>query len=214
MIDSEEVARYLQENPGFAEQYADILASIYVPHPHDGRAIPIGERQLITLREKNRLLETKLRELIKFGEENDAIGEKMQRLSIGLLKARSIEALFYVLENSLREDFEVPHVAIRIWGTGSGNIDLPEFSDPGKGSVEIAESLVQPHCGHHVASDLLGWFEGGEHLRSFALLPLREEKTIGLLVLASEDPQRFAPDIGTLYLKRLGEWVTAALSRF
>ncbi len=214
MIDSEEVARYLQENPGFAEQYPDVLASIYVPHPHDGRAIPIGERQLITLREKNRLLETKLRELIKFGEENDAIGEKMHRLSIGLLRARSLEALFYVLENSLREDFEVPHVAIRIWGVDAHGADLPEFSSPGQGPVEIAESLVQPHCGHHIAPELLSWFEGREHLRSFALLPLKDEKAIGLLVLASEDPQRFAPDIGTLYLKWLGEWVTAALSRF
>ena len=62
MMTAEEVAQYLQENPGFAEQYADLLASIYVPHPHDGRAIPIGERQLIALREKNRLIETKLRE--------------------------------------------------------------------------------------------------------------------------------------------------------
>ena len=211
---SEEVAHYLQENPGFAEQYADLLASIYVPHPHDGRAIPIGERQLITLREKNRLLETRLRELIKFGEENDAIGEKMHRLSLALLKARSLEALFYVLENSLREDFEVPHAALRVWGMDSGNMDLPEFSHPGEVGIEIAESLAQPYCGHHAASELLAWFGGGGHLRSFALVPLRAEATVGLLVLASEDPQRFAPDIGTLYLKRLGEWVTAALSRF
>lgn len=213
MMKAEEVAGYLQENPGFAEQYADLLSSIYVPHPHDGRAIPIGERQLITLREKNRLLETKLRELIRFGEENDEIGEKMHRLSLVLLKARSLEALFYVLESSLREDFEVPHVALRVWGR-DGGLDLPEFSAVPVSAIEIAESLVQPYCGHHVADELLAWFGGGGHLRSFALVPLREVGTIGLLILASEDPQRFAPDIGTIYLKRLGEWVTAALSRF
>ncbi len=214
MMTAEEVAHYLQENPGFAEQYADLLASIYVPHPHDGRAIPIGERQLIALREKNRLIETKLRELIRFGEENDDIGEKMHRLSLALLKARSLEALFYVLENNLREDFEVPHVALRVWGMDAG-ADLPEFSPVGASEIEIAESLTQPRCGHHIASELLSWFgEAGEHLRSFALVPLYGEKAMGMLVLASEDPQRFAPDIGTLHLKRLGEWVAAALSRF
>ena len=214
MMKAEEVAQYLQENPGFAEHYADLLATIYVPHPYDGRAIPIGERQLISLREKNRLLESKLRELIRFGEENDAIGEKMHRLSIALLKARSLEALVYVLENSLREDFAVPHVAFRVWGMDAASTDIPEFSAPSGGEMEIAESLIQPYCGHHVASELLAWFANGAHLRSFALVPLREDRATGLLVMASEDPQRFAPDIGTLHLKRMGEWVGAALSRF
>src|SRR4051812_11806217 len=69
------VASYLQEHPEFFEQYADMLAEIYLPHPHGGRAIPISERQILTLRERSRQLETRLREIIQFGEENDAIGE-------------------------------------------------------------------------------------------------------------------------------------------
>jgi len=35
-----------------------------------------------------------------------------------------------------------------------------------------------------------------------------------MLALASEDPLRFYPDMGTMYLKRLGELATAALGRF
>jgi uncharacterized protein YigA (DUF484 family) len=35
-----------------------------------------------------------------------------------------------------------------------------------------------------------------------------------LLALASEDPQRFYPEMGTLYLKRLGELVGAAVGRY
>ena len=34
-----------------------------------------------------------------------------------------------------------------------------------------------------------------------------------LLALASEDPQRFYPEMGTLYLRRLGEIAAAALER-
>ena len=37
-----------------------------VPHPHGGRAISIAERQILTLRDKSRQLETKLVELIRF----------------------------------------------------------------------------------------------------------------------------------------------------
>ena len=54
---AEDVARYLRDNPGFFEDYADVLAQIYIPHPHGGRAIPLSDRQMLTLREKSRTLE-------------------------------------------------------------------------------------------------------------------------------------------------------------
>ena len=76
-LDANAVADYLQEHPEFFAKYADVLAEIYVPHPHDGHAIPIAERQIVTLREKNGQLESKLQELIKFGAENDSISEKL-----------------------------------------------------------------------------------------------------------------------------------------
>lgn len=30
----DEIADYLKNNPGFFEQYADLMAQIFVPHPH------------------------------------------------------------------------------------------------------------------------------------------------------------------------------------
>ena len=43
-----EVAAFLEAHPEFFEEYADLLADIYIPHPHGGRAIPISERQILT----------------------------------------------------------------------------------------------------------------------------------------------------------------------
>ena len=37
--------------------------------------------------------------------------------------------------------------------------------------------------------------------------------TIGMIALGSEEAQRFYADMGTLYLERLGEMVSAALAR-
>jgi len=60
-----------------------------------------------------------------------------------------------------------------------------------------------------------GWFgEGGGLLKSFAYISLRTDKVFGLLALGSEDPKRFYPDMGTLYLKRLGELIATSLVRF
>src|SRR3972149_4876458 len=77
---AEDVAVDLPENPEFFEQYSELLLQISIPNPHGGHAIPLSDRQVLTLREKTKVLETKLSELIRFGEENDAIGEKMHRL--------------------------------------------------------------------------------------------------------------------------------------
>ena len=63
----EDVARYLKDHPEFFEHYADMIGDISIPHPHGGRAIPISERQIISLREKNKILEGKLRELVEYG---------------------------------------------------------------------------------------------------------------------------------------------------
>ena len=56
-MDAAAVAEYLKENPRFFEDYADVIAEIFVPHPHGGHAIPIAERQIVTLRERIQDLE-------------------------------------------------------------------------------------------------------------------------------------------------------------
>src|SRR5450759_514333 len=110
----EAVASYLKQHPEFFEQYADFLSTIFIPHPHGGRAISISERQILTLREKGKQLEGKLRELIEFGEKNDAIGEKLHRLTLTLISARDVEAVIEALYFNLREDFAVPHTVLRL----------------------------------------------------------------------------------------------------
>src|SRR3979490_315614 len=91
LMDAKAVADYLQQHPEFFAEYADVLSEIYVPHPHGGHAIPIAERLIVTLREKNGLLETKLRELIQFGGENDSICEKLHRSTLALFSAADLE---------------------------------------------------------------------------------------------------------------------------
>ncbi len=210
----EEVAAWLKQHPEFFEQYADALAEITIPHPHGGRAIPISERQTLSLREKNRQLEGKLREVIQFGEENDAISEKVHRISTALLAASDMPGVLNAVYLNLREDFAVPHVALRVW-RGNGYADLPEFGPVSAASREFAGSLAHPHCSAHAMVDTASLFgEAGSHLRSFSYMPLRDTETFGLLALGSEDAQRFYPEMGTLYLKRLGELVGAAVARY
>jgi uncharacterized protein len=214
-LKAEDVARYLEENPVFFEQYADLLSQIYIPHPHGGRAIPLSERQVLTLRERARALEKRLADLLEVGEENDAIGEKMQRLCLALLPVPDLNSLLAALYYNLHEDFAVPHVALRVWRAGAAG-DLAELHGVSDDMKRYAAGLAQPVCGPGGNAEATAWFgEAASHVRSVACVPLRDKsECFGMLVLGSEDASRFYPEMGTVYLKRLGELASASLLRF
>ena len=211
---AEDVAKYLKDHPNFFDEHAFLLTDVFIPHPHGGRTISIGERQVLALRDKVKVLETKMGELIQFGEENDAISEKVHRITLALMMARNLESLLHSIYFNLREDFSVPHVALRLWGPIAAHPDMPEFASVSNELRVYAENLTIPACGPHALYDTMNWFgEESDHLRSFAMVALREEQAFGLLVLASEDLERFYPDMGILYLKRLSELISVALMR-
>jgi uncharacterized protein len=209
---AEDVAIFLRSHPQFFDQHPELLESIHVPHPYGGRAIPLAERQTVALREKVKLLEGRLAELIHFGEENDAISEKVHRLAVALAAARDFPALAQSLYFHLREDFAVPHVALRVWGK-SVPVDFEEAGVVEEAQRRHGESMGAPQCGPAAANPFVPWFRAAaEHVRSVALVPLGQTAVFGLLALGSEDPQRFYPEMGTLYLRRIGELCAAGVS--
>jgi hypothetical protein len=214
MLRADDVARYLQGNPKFFEEYAELLAQVVIPHPHGGRAISITERQILTLRERAKQLEGKLAELIRFGEENDAIGGKVHRFAVALAGAADLPAVLQAARAHLGEDFAVPHVALRLWSVPPAT-DAAEFEEVDEQTRASAAGLAHPYCGPSTGQPAVQWFGSlGGHVRSLALVPLRRDaEIIGLLALGSEDGQRFYPEMGTLFLSRIGEMLSASLCR-
>ena len=216
-MDANEVAAYLKNHPEFFIQYAELLNRIHIPSPHGGRAISITERQLGNLRDQVRQLENKLAELIRFGEDNDAVGTKVHRLSVDLHGASDRAATCSVLYDHLRDDFGVPHVAIRLWGLAGG--DSVEFAAVEAGIIAFAAGCGEPYCGPAQGQAAVAWLgEQAGHVRSVAQIPLRRLgqsacECIGLMLLASEEAQRFYGEMGTLYLRQIGELAAAALCR-
>jgi uncharacterized protein YigA (DUF484 family) len=211
---AEDVAKYLAEHPEFFDKYSELLAAVQVPHPYGGHAIPLSERQVFTLRERSRALEGKLRELVQFGEENDTISDQVQRISIALLRARDLDAMLDTLQRNLREDFNVPAVGLRIWAAPGRRL-RSEFDPVGEEVQVFAESLANPYFCTTAMFDTRAWLApDGDDLASLVYVPLRGDAgPLGILALGSPDPHRFTPDMGNLYLIRLGELISAALQR-
>lgn len=209
-LDAEAVAQYLQDHPSFFDRYADLLNSVQIPSPHGGRAIALSDRQVQSLREKNRALENKLGELISFGEENDTISDRVHALAVALINAGGTTQVFDTLYSQLSSGLQVPYVALRVWeGAGDG----PEFEAVSDELREFADKLVQPYCGANENFEAVAWF-GPAEVGSVVFIALRDaEHSFGLLALGSGDPQRFYPEMGTLYLERIGNLASAALAR-
>ncbi|GAA5163653.1 DUF484 family protein [Viridibacterium curvum] len=213
-MNAQDVLNFLQDNPDFFAEHPDLLAELNVPHD-TGAAISLTERQIATLREKNSQLQAKLSELVGFGEENDAISTKVHRLTLSLLRSESFESSSQSLYTHLLEDFAVPHVQLRIWNSILKR-PLPEFVEVSEALRFEAADLQHPRCGPATAGEILEWFgEDADKLRSWALIPLRRDAQVfGMLALGSEDPQRFFAEMGTLYVERIGDLVSAAVLRY
>lgn len=216
-MNAEDVARYLRDNPDFLSDHGELFTRLTVPHPqHGGQAISLAERQLHALRDKIGQLEQKLSELIRFGEENDDISDKVHRLSLALVEAGSFDGVRHALASSLQEDFSVPHIALQVWdgaaneGEGNGNGNAAPV---GEAARRYFAGLRHAYCGAPDNIEVLSWFgEAAPHVRSVALVPLRHrDETIGVLALGSAESERFYPEMGTLYLGRIGDLAAAAL---
>ncbi|WP_126444042.1 DUF484 family protein [Sulfuricystis multivorans] len=211
---AKDVAQYLKDHPDFFNQYAELLAQISIPDPHGGRAVSITERQIGALRDQVRRLEGKLAELLRFGEENDVLSAKTHRLAVALARCGDSASVFLVLYAHLGGGFAIPHVAVRLWDV-PGNPEALEFQPVSAAAKDYVRELKYPYCGASSWADVEDWFgEDGKGVRSLAIVPLRdEETTFGMLALGSEEPERFYPGMGTVYLERIGELASAALTR-
>jgi uncharacterized protein len=215
-ITEDDIANYLSTNPDFFERQAEVLATVQLLSQHGKRAVSLAERQAEMLREKIKSLEGRIMEMVRNGNENVMIADKMQKWTRTLLLTQQALDLPVTVTHELKSQFLVPQVAIKIWAV-NGLFSEEEFavgvSDDAK---TFASSLQLPYCGVNASFEAANWLDQPELAASLALIPLRAGMALeafGMLVLASPDPQRFNAGMGTDFLERIGEITSAALSR-
>lgn len=203
---ADNVAEYLQNNPDFFEAHSNLLNDIVIRHPYGGRTISLSERQMIMLRERVKELEKKLHEWMEIAKENEALQDKVHQYTLALFGVKDLLTLQEVAKRNLREIFAVPHAAIHLW----------KEQPPSAEIIAFADQHLKPVCMHQAVHNTQSWFgQNAEHLRSFSYLPLRHNaESIGMLILASEDAQRFYPEMGTMFQQRIAETVSSALQPY
>jgi uncharacterized protein len=213
-ITEADIANYLVQTPGFFERHAELLAAVQLKSPHGQRAVSLQERQMEMLRERIKGFEHKIIEMIRAGQENMALADRLHRFTRTLLRTADAARLPAATVESLAHEFMIPQVALRLWSV-QGTFDGEAFAQPVSDDVKaFAASLTLPYCGVNGGFEAAEWLDDAATVKSMAMIPLRAgDDCFGLLALGSPDPTRYAADMGTEFLVRIGDLVGAALAR-
>lgn len=214
MTNEVEVAQYLENNPQFFSNHTGLLATMHLPNPHGNGTVSLAERQQVAQRDKIRQIERKYNELLQFGIENDEKSNKVHRLTLALLSANNLTEVLQTLNTSLHNDFDISSIKVMLWAEPKNHDDSshPAFEEVDDLSKAWAEGLIEPYCGTLPDENLVS-IKPNDDAKSYAIALLEIGTPVGLLVMASNDEQRFYPDMGTVFVKRVGELVSAALSQ-
>ncbi|MGE8619723.1 MAG: DUF484 family protein, partial [Achromobacter spanius] len=165
---AQDIAAFLQDHPGFFDEHADVFATMQVPHPHGSRAISLGERQILTLRERNRELEWRLNELVRNATANESIGSHLAKWCSRLLSENDAQRVPGEIALGLAEQFELNHVALRLWNLSE--LAPTGYGEPTSQDVRtFTDSLKTPYCGTDTDFEAAGWLDSKP--KSLALVP-------------------------------------------
>jgi len=218
-ITEDDIANYLANTPDFFERHAELLAAVQLNSPHSNRAVSLQERQAQMLREKIKMLEHRLMDMMRNGHDNMLLTDKLLQWARSLFLATDPLALPGEMAAEIQDQFAVPQVGIKVWDVA------PQFAqaDFAQGVSDdaklFASSLSEPFCGVNTGFEVVSWLADPQAAASLAILPLRSgplgstAPAFGLLVLASPDAQRFNSTMGTDLLARIAELASAALSK-
>lgn len=209
------VAAYLQAHPDFFRERDELLLSMQVPHQR-GDAVSLVERQLALLRARNIEMRHRLSQLMDVARDNDRLFEKTRRLNLALMDATSLEELVIAVEDSLRQDFQVPFVSLVLFGDNPmpvGRWVSSAEAQRALGGLLAEGKAVSGSLREHELDFLFGE-EQRKQIGSTAVVALNHQGLHGVLAVASRDPQHYKSSVGTLFLSYIAEVLSRVLPRY
>lgn len=215
-LNEEQVATYLRTHPDFLARYPELLETLQLQHS-SGSAISLIERQVEILRGRSQRLEDRLGTLLEAARDNERRAANVHRLARTLIRAPTLAATILGLQQCMKEDFGIDEIYVGVLGPllKHTNIDGLARLEPDSAVVRSWDNFFRTkliECGPLAEAQARLLFPKAAELpQSAAIAPLEKDRNLGMLVLASRDPQRFQPRQGRLFLEMTAELVAAAI---
>ncbi|MDR1311976.1 MAG: DUF484 family protein [Burkholderiaceae bacterium] len=212
-IDPEAVAGYLSRHPEFFNEHALLLSEIRLSSPRIGNTISLHDRQMEIMREKYRMLERRMAEMVQIARSNDSLLYRIQEWTRSLLKVADNASRPHAITLELQNILSVPSATLRLWHLKEEYRDRWYAGDVSDEIIQYAEKLSVPYCGQSDGSPVRGWFDAEQQpVASLAVAPLRKDDMVfGLIVMGSPEETRFRADMATDFLSEIAKTASAAL---
>ena len=216
LLDDAQVAAYLKSHPDYLSRHPELLEDIELRHAA-GSAVSLIERQVDILRAKNQRLEDRLARLMDAARDNEKRSDNVHKLARTLIRAPSLAGVVAGLRQCMREDFGVDEVFVGLNPTFYKRHDIEGLTavEPDSKIGKAFENFFRTRlveCGPIAEAQARLLFPKAEALpQSAAIVPLEKEKHLGMLALGSQDPARFQPRQGRLFLDLTAELLSAAV---
>ncbi|NRA53839.1 MAG: DUF484 family protein [Gammaproteobacteria bacterium] len=200
LVDETTVAEYLLDHPDFFQNNPQLLNQLSLETAQQG-TISLVTRQQQLMREKIHNLEDEITALMSIASHNQQLYQKFSQLHNQLLDCEIVEQLASVLYTSFTEQLGMTEVAIKLFKTHS-----PTELHCQRSTLDniMVQRLDKTHCyfgriNQQEQHLLFGQTTPG----SVALISLGKHGELGLLAIASADPNHFEPTMDNLMLMQL-----------
>src|SRR5689334_14320522 len=213
-LEAAAIAAYLEAHPDFFIEHEELLPALRIPHQR-GDTISLVERQMTILRDRNIELRHRLSHLMDVARDNDRLFDKTRRLILTLMDATSLEDVVIGVEDSLRQDFQVPFVSLILLGDNPMPVGRWVTHADAQTAIGGLLSEDKSVCGslrEHELDFLFGE-EQRKQIGSTAVVAISHQGILGVLAIASRDPQHYKSSVGTLFLSYIAEVMGRVLPR-
>jgi uncharacterized protein YigA (DUF484 family) len=196
-LEAEAIIAYLLDHPDFFAEHDELLVSMRIPHQR-GDTVSLVERQLMDV-----------------ARDNDRLFDKTRRLNLALMDATSLEDIVIAVEDSLRQEFQVPFVSLILFSDNAMPVGrwVPVAEAQKAIGGLIGEKTVCGALREHELTFLFG-AEQGKEVGSTAIVTLNHLGLHGVLAIGSRDPQHYKSSVGTLFLNYIADVLGRLLPRF
>lgn len=208
LLDAEQVAQWLQQQPDFFIGREELLCRMQLEH-ECGDAESLMLLQLNLLRRQLQEQQSRYQQLLSNARDNEKRLRRIERLLVKLVEASTTEELVTLLREDLQMHFGIPRLMIWSYTNLSS---LPRAS-------ETQQAQQMNLLGQHQACSLqldasISQQLGLDNLNSGSavICHLSHTRTLGLMVLAHPSVQHFRQQ-DTLFIEYLGAVISRLLYR-
>jgi len=213
---AKDVSSFLRRNAEFFLEHQDLLNELKIPHPAGGGTVSLIERQVSVLRQDNKQLRNRIRELVEIARENDELMARLHRLSVQIVAVTDVNDWFKLLPERLKLDFRADSVSLTLFSEYlAHNLAVSRQQD----GVQLFNRILEksePVCGRFNQQQLAHLFlDEAESIGSMAFVPLViDGLAVGYFAVGSRDVERFRAGMSTVFLSYLGDIASSSVKRF